>query len=531
MTITADQSEPGAPALAAGRTPDPSTPEASAQPPGPDAAMGTSPTHVLARNISWLTVGQVTTWMMTLVWTVVVPRRLGSSEMGIFTLSMAVGGVLMVIISLGMEPLLVRRMATDPEQAPRLIGTAIALRALLLVPALVVTVLLAWLGPFHGEEGAAVLLGWAACVAPGVILGPVNSGFRAIEKMRYLTYSSVLSKALYTVSCIVMVVLGIRAIGILSAAVLTGFLVTALTLLWARPHFRIQWRVSRHDLTALFVDSLPYWSFAAFFTIYLWIDSVMLAVMTSSTVVGWYGLPTQLFGTLMSVPVILSTAWLTRLVQAHRGGTAGLLRTARPAIEMVVVISMPVCVGTVLVASRLVQALYGSGFAQSAPVLILLALCVPPMYLNVVACQLMVAQDKQMVWTKMMVLASLINPLLNLVLIRYFQQTAGNGAIGASIAMVITEVILAGIGIWLIRNAFTRQMGVRMLRGAAATAGMAGLVVLALRAGLLPGIVTGVVSFPLLTLLFRVLSDDERVYLGALLRRTFGRGPAAEETG
>jgi hypothetical protein len=74
-------------------------------------------------------------------------------------------------------------------------------------------------------------------------------------------------------------------------------------------------------------------------------------------------------------------------------------------------------------------------------------------------------------------------------------------------------------------------MGVRMLRGAAATAGMAGLVVLALRAGLLPGIVTGVVSFPLLTLLFRVLSDDERVYLGALLRRTFGRGPAAEETG
>ena len=53
------------------------------------------------------------------------------------------------------------------------------------------------------------------------------------------------------------------------------------------------------------------------------------------------------------------------------------------------------------------------------------------------------ARNQQVIWTKMMVLASIINPLINFFLIPYFQRTQGNGAIGASIAMVITELVLA----------------------------------------------------------------------------------------
>jgi O-antigen/teichoic acid export membrane protein len=498
---------------------DPSPPD----PASPITALPASSDQVLARNVSWLTVGQIVTWTLTLVWTVIVPRRLGSAQVGIFTLSTAVAGVLMVIVGLGMGPLLVREIATQPDRAPRLIGTAIVLRAGFLLPALAATLMLVWLGPFHGEEALAVLLGGAACVGPGVVLGPISSGFQAIEKMRYLAFISVVSKLVTTVGGIALVLVGVKAVGLLAAAVIVGLLTTGLGVVWARPHFRIDWRVTRRELGALFIRSLPYWSFAAFFTIYLWIDSLMLGIMTSSTVLGWYGLPTQLFGTLMFVPVILSTAWLSRLVRAHRGGTATLLRTARPAIELVMVLSMPVCVGSVLVAGPLVHALYGPGFAESAPIFALLALCVPPMYLNSMASQVMVARNQQVVWTKMMVLASLINPLLNLLLIPYFQRTTGNGAIGASVAMVITEVVLAGIGVFLIRDAFTRQIGLRLARGAVATAGMAGVVLMARHGGLVPGILSGIISFAILALLLRVLSDDERAYLVDAMREAAGK--------
>src|ERR1019366_2360956 len=114
-------------------------------------------------------------------------------------------------------------------------------------------------------------------------------------------------------------------------------------------------------------------------------------------------------------------------------------------------------------------------------------------------------------------LASLINPALNLVLIPYFQHTQGNGAIGASIATVITEVVLAVIGYVLVRDTFTRNSVVRVLRAALATALMAGVVILALRAGLVAGIVSGMVSFPLFAGLLGVLSAAERHQLWDLL--------------
>ncbi len=180
-------------------------------------------------------------------------------------------------------------------------------------------------------------------------------------------------------------------------------------------------------------------------------------------------------------------------------------------------LSLPVCVGAVLVAAPLTRALYGPDFTELIPVFALLALCVPPMYLNIMANQLMIARNQQMVWTKMMALASLINPALNLVLIPYFQRTDGNGAIGAAIAMVITEVVLAVIGFFLVRDVFTRHLAMRVARAAVATALMAGLVVLGLRAGLVVGILSGMVSFPVFAGFLGVLSATERRQFRQLL--------------
>jgi O-antigen/teichoic acid export membrane protein len=477
---------------------------------------------LVARNISLLSLGQLVTWMGTLVWTVIVPRRLGSSEIGILTLGTAASGILGVVVGLGLPPLLVREIAADPRRASRLIGTAIVLRTLLLAPALVGTLLLAFLGPFRGDEATALILGWGLCFT-SVVSGPVSAGLQALEKMNYLAYASVLGGTLGTATSIALVMMGVRAIGLLLATIAIATLSIPVFLLWARPLFRIDWHVTWRDLRQLMIDSLPYWSFAAFFTIYLWIDSMMLGFMTSSTVLGWYGLPTRLFSTLMAVPVILSNATLPRLVRAHRRGDEDLLRTARPVMEMVVLLAMPICTGSILISTPLLRALYGPGFSGSIPVFALLALCVPPMYLNIMANQIMIARKQQMVWTKMMTLASIINPLMNLLLIPYFQRTQGNGAIGASIAMVLTEVTLALIGLRLVRGAFVRTSAVRILKGMVATAIMAIIVILALHAGLVVGVISGVASFAAMALLLRLPTNDEleqaRLLIVSMARR------------
>ena len=478
---------------------------------------------LLARNVFLLAGSQVTTWVASLAWSLVVPRVLGPAQMGVYTLGVAAGGVLTVLIGLGMQPLLVREVAADPERAPELIGTSIVLRGLISLPVLAAVILVALFGHLQPEEAMALSLGWGMCIFY-LLAEPIQSAFQAAEKMKYLAYNGVLTKTGVAVGAVALVLLGIRAIGLLLASIAVMAAVMGLNFLWVRGLTRIDWRVTVARMRSLFIASLPYWGFAAFFTIYLWIDSLMLGLMTSSTVLGWYALPTKLFGTLMFIPTILSTAWLPQMVRGVAEGGNRIWASARTSIELVLILSMPVCAGTIVVAPALIHLLYGPAFAASVPVMIILAACLPLMYFGTMVNQVLIAQRRQMEWTKVMALASVINPICNLVLIPYFQRRTGNGAVGAALSLVLTELVIAGIGIALTRRAFDATTLLRLGKALVATAGMILVVELAMRrAGLAAGLAGGLVAFPALALLLRVLNADERQQLRDVVSRSLHR--------
>ena len=477
------------------------------------------PAALLARNVALLSGSQVATWIVTLAWSLIVPRAVGPAQMGVYTLGVASGGVLAVLIGLGIRPLLVRELAADPDSTPQLVGTAIVLRGLIALPVLAAVIVVALVSPFGGEEAVALCLGWGMCIF-FLLYEPVQATFQARERMRYLAYADILTKTGVSIGGIVLVMLGVRAIGLLVTSITVMALVMVINFWWARNTVKIDWRVTFSRLRSLLRASLPYWSFAAFFTIYLWIDSLMLGALTSSTVLGWYGLPTRLFGTLMFIPTILSTAWLPQMVRGYTSGGDGLWKAARHSLEMVLILSLPVAVGTILIAPELIHVLYGSAFAQSVPVLIILALCLPPMYFNTMTNQVLVAQKRQMAWTKVMILATIVNPLCNLLLIPYFQRTHGNGAIGAAISLLITELVITGIGTALIRHALGAGTILRLAKAVVATAAMGVAVQLTLHhGGLAVAILTGVVAFPVFVLLLRVLTHDERALVIQVLAR------------
>jgi hypothetical protein len=98
---------------------------------------------------------------------------------------------------------------------------------------------------------------------------------------------------------------------------------------------------------------------------------------------------------------------------------------------------------------------------------------------------------------------------LNLLLIPYFQNTTGNGAIGAAISLLVTEIVLAVIGVAVIRGLFNRAFFVRLGRAALAATGMGLAVLAARRGGLAPAILVGLVVYPILAVVLRVVSREE----------------------
>jgi O-antigen/teichoic acid export membrane protein len=342
---------------------------------------------------------------------------------------------------------------------------------------------------------------------------------QAIERMEFNAYAEVL-KALSLAVCIPLVFAGLGLLSMMLCLVAAAGLVLALSAYWFRRYFTIDMRPGFREIQSLAIGSLPYWTTGLVLNFYLWIDSLLLSALAPLDAVGWYGVMTRLLGTLLFLPAILSTAYLPRLVRAWKAGPDALKAQAQAPLELVLVAALPIAAGAALVAPKLIGDIYGSSYLPAIPVLILLALCVPPIYLNIMANQVLVAANRQIDWTKVMVGAAVVNPALNLLLIPYARGHWHNAAVGAAVALLITEVGMAFMAVALMPPVLNRTSVIRVGKALLATLAMSGLVLLVRQHfGLIIQVASGVVSFGVLVVALKVLSSDQMSELISTGRR------------
>jgi O-antigen/teichoic acid export membrane protein len=293
--------------------------------------------------------------------------------------------------------------------------------------------------------------------------------------MKYNSFSDVISKAIVALVSVALVLAGRGIILISLVSALASLIVLVLNIIWWRQlggsiHLRFDYKLARY----LIVGGLPFWATGIFLTIYLYIDSIMLSYMTNQKVVGWYSVPTKLFSTLLFIPVILSTAMFPALSRTFKKAPREMVKMARRSFNLLTCFSLPVAVGGMLLARPLILLLYGPEYIPSIPIMVVLAATLVPTYLNILVNQFLVAADRQIAWTKVMAVACVVNPAINLVLISLYQRTHGNGAFGAALALLTTEALMTIAGIALLpRGVLGWSNVVSMIKSCAAAGLMA----------------------------------------------------------
>jgi len=436
----------------------------------------------------------------------------------------AIAGILAVITGNGTGNYLVRQFVRRPDEAPPLLGTAIVSRLTLMVPASGLLVVYLALTRFSPQQ---TLITWIATgVGFFVLLSePFESVFQAVERMEFLALGDVADRALQGLLAIGIVLLGFGVLPVAVSALCVAAFVFACKVVWSRKFFRPEMRTNLRQAKILARESLPYWTMSLFLTFYVWIDAAMLSLMAPVQVVGWYGIATRLFGTLQFAGNMLSTLWLPRLILAHEQSGDHFKRVARVPLGQALVVSLPIAAGGAVVAGPLMRTLFGLGFSGSVPAMAILAICLVPLYFNIVAYAVLVASGRQVVWTKVIILASIVNPVLNLAMIHFFQNRHGNGATGAALCLLVTELLISGISLRLaMPGIITRDSVYQALRSLAAAAVMAGCVYMVRSFGLIVQVATGGVVFLVMAILLRVPSDEDMQTAKALIRRQFRRG-------
>jgi serine O-acetyltransferase len=482
--------------------------------------------QLVAKNAAFLFASQLITWSLSALMWVIVPRAVGPSEWGEYTLACAIIGVATALAGLGISVLLIKEIARAPERAGEFIGAGLIARLITGVPFLAIIWGTAIFAQQHYTAHTRVILAILTLWGLIVFIGsPLSAGVAAFQKMHIIGLGEILNNALVALAAVFLVLaLHLGMISIAAVCVFGVLGVTALDL-WALARVtRITLRVDPSLVRYVIVGSMPYWLSGLVLTFYIWVDSVILSILTATTVVGWYGVTSRLFSALLFVPTILCTALAPALAHSFRHDPEQHHILTRRSFRLITSLGLPIAVGIALLAPAIVRVLFGAAYAPAWPILMVLGITIVPTYINIAAGTYLISMDRQVAWTRVMGLACLVNPLVNLVTIPFFQRHYGDGGLGAAIALLLTELLMTAGGLWLLpRHMLDRQTLRPMLRSVAAVALM-GLVVWQLRAHFLAvPIAAGAAVYLVAALLLRAIPREDLTVAAPLVAKVTRR--------
>lgn len=384
---------------------------------------------------------------------VLLMRGLGVDGFGIYGWVTILVNLAGFAASMGMDRLLKRELARDPDAADRWVYTGLAASGLLSLGAGALIVLLAWL-----LDGRPVVVIASALAALSLGLGALSqmplSWFHGVSRMGLGVRPNLLGRVVLVAGTAAFLWLHLDVKWVFFAQVLDGGLVF-LMLMWSYRKLRgpSQHRVTLEDVQGLLRSSTSF-GLATFFTaVWLNVDVLLLGHFRDDTEVGVYRAAVMLISLFPVVAETLNTAVFPRMAR-HLGQPAAAGEELNFVVRVLLAFSVPAAVGGLLTGEALLVFLGGEPYRASALAFLIMAPLIPLRFLNNGFGMALTALDRQDDRTRGVFLGAAVNVSANLwALPRY-------GAAGAAAVTLACEVVLLA---WLTARVWTAVSGLRVL--------------------------------------------------------------------
>jgi len=465
------------------------------------------------RDVIRQLIGRVLNLGLGVVVTAVIARALGDAGFGEWSSVLVVVQIAAYLADLGLEQVGVRRAAAEPEREAEWIGATIALRALVSLPATLISILVALLIAENDGMTIAGLL-----VSTTILLSGPNT-IRALLQLRLRNDVNV---AVMTFSSLVWggAAVAVAATGgglvALAVAFVAAALATTVLQVWlglrAGP---VALFGSRHLWKPLARVGLPLATAGVLVLAYARIDQILVFELAGARDAGLYAAVYRILEQAHFLPLTVSMTLLPLVSAAHPADPARVRELLQTTVNYLAVVALPALGVALAAAGPAIELLYGREFADAAPALPVLMGAFVVICFGYLSGNMIVVLGLQRRFAAYALVGLFFNVGLNLILLPRY------GFLAAAWTTLATEVLVVGLA-WravLGELRFRPRLG-RVLRAAIATAAMT-LFLLALRAIGIPAallLLAAALSYPLLALLVRAISLADLRELRALRR-------------
>jgi len=390
----------------------------------------------LAKNISALFIGQFITSILSIILSIFIARTLGDVIFGRYSFALAFTTFFAIFSSLGYNTLLIRDVARDKSQASKYVSNILVIRLLLSLVIFPIIVLTINLMDYPAYTKDVVYL-FGVYTLLESLSGVFSSTFRAFEKMEYEASIAILGNIIRVSLGFLVLFLGYGLIALALIFVYSGaFNLVIAALICEIKFVKTKITIDLNFWKNSIKIALPLCMLSIFGIIYIRIDTVMLSVMKGDAVVGWYAAAYNLVLGLKPIPLIFMGALLPLMSYYYASSKQSLKIAYEKAFKYLLILGLPLTVGTILNADKIILFLYGQEFSSSIIALQILAGDILLIFLYGSLGCLLISIDRQNLMATIAAFTAFVNVILNLILIPPLSY------VGAAIATIVTETVL-----------------------------------------------------------------------------------------
>lgn len=413
---------------------------------------------IVARNSLFSLGGQIAVKLLSFAFTVFVVRRLGDATFGRYSTALAYVYLFAIFSDLGLGTYMVREIARDRSRMVELLGNVIVLRLLLSAGTVALIV------------GSAAALGRPGDMLIGVfvagcmlfafaIQGPLDSVLIGRERLDYSAVFSVVTQLVFVGLGTLVLLRGLSYVWLLAAQLVSVLAAAALSAIVVRrrlssggaageppPLSTFFTRLAIRTWPGLVRAALPFGVIGFTLGLSYHLDTVLLSTYRSDAEVGWYRAAYNLIFTLTMISHAICLALYPSLTRQRASMPQGLVRAYERALQYLFMLSIPIAVGTTILAGPIILTLYREALAPAVVPLRILIWVLPLLFLSEFLGYVVIIADREQRAARALIVSTTCNVLLNLLLIPRF------GYLAASVVTVITEAVLVGQYLWELRG-------------------------------------------------------------------------------
>jgi O-antigen/teichoic acid export membrane protein len=400
---------------------------------------------LVAKNTTYLTVSSLLQKILAFWWFAYVAKQLGEDGLGSYLFALTYTSIFVIIMNFGLIPVLTREGAKYKDTLQQQFNLVLTIKIVLTVVSLVALfAVYAVLQQVRELPSSTTTLVYLASAV--IVFDTFRSIFLAVLRARQTMQYEAIGQFIYqvvVVGCgLVFFAMGYKAAGLIWAIIIASifYLIYALVVMMKRAQVKLGWFWQWSAVKKMLLIAAPFALADIFFKLNGSIDTVMLQYLAGERYVSWFGIAQKLAVTLTVIPGAFATAFFPTMSRAFIESRDELRSTFEQFFIYLLMLSAPIAVGAAITATRII-ALVFPAFPAATIALQIFMIGLVFIFANYPVGNLLNATNHQLLNTTNMGIALAVNIVLNFFLIPEYTY------VGATVAAVITAVVLVGLGL------------------------------------------------------------------------------------